>query len=354
VGRPRPAAPRRQPPPAVPQPAAPHGQPRPAALHGQPPPAVPQPAAPHGQPRPAAPHGQPPPAAPQPPPLPYDQDPRWAGQMPGAVTAAFPLPPGSAAPNQFGPHPPGPPGFGPPGGPGDPRAREAPRRKKWLLPAAAAVAVALLWGIAIVMTGHSGGTAGHAVRVTPTGSRTTDAGAAGRGGHRADARHRITTRIFPRAHVVADGIKFGRVIAVVNKDCTLAARAAFASALKSVGCSQVARATFVDNAKRYAITAGVAELPSSAAASQADRSRNFGPDVWFTGLDGPARSGATAVSKSVGLGYEIVHGPYIVYSLATYSSGRNPTGHAAAVRTLKDLARSFAVMTRQPLTTDGK
>jgi len=215
--------------------------------------------------------------------------------------------------------------------------------------------VALLGGIAIVMTGHSGGTGGHAVRVIPSGSQTTDAGAAGRGDHQPASRHRITTtKIFPHAHVVADGVKFGRVTAVVNKDCTLAARAAFASALKSVGCSQVARATFVDRAKRYAVTAGVAELPSPAAASQANRSANLGPDVWFTGLDGPAHSGATAVSQSVGLGYNIVYGRYIVYSLATYSSGQNPTGHAAAVRTLKDLARSFALMSRRPLAKHGK
>jgi hypothetical protein len=276
--------------------------------------------------------------------------------MPGAATATSPLPPGSAPPNQFGPHPPGPPGFAPPGGPGDPRARVAARRNKWLLPAAAAVVVALLGGTAIVMTGHSGGTAGHAVRVTPTGSRTTDAGAADHGSSGgAAAQHQITTAmIFPRTHVVAGGIKFGRVTAVLNKECALTARGAFASALTSAGCERVVRATFVDNAKRYAVTAGVAELSSPAAASQADRSRKFRPDVWFTGLDGPAHSGATAVSKSVGLGYNIVYGRYIVYSLATYSSGRNPAGHAAAVRTLKDLAKSFAVMGRRPLTTHGK
>jgi hypothetical protein len=217
------------------------------------------------------------------------------------------------------------------------------------------VAVALLGGITIIMAHHAGGAAGHAVRPTPAASRRTEADAAGHGEHTPAARPRISAAmIFPHAHVVADGIKFGRVTAVLNEKCTRTARGAFGSALTSAGCKGVTRATFVDNAKRYAVTAGVAELPSSAAASQASRKTDFRRDVWFTGLDGPARSGAAAVGKSVGLGYEIVYGRYIVYSLATYSSGRNPTGHPAAVRTLKNLARSFAVMSRRPLTTHGK
>jgi hypothetical protein len=312
-------------------------------------------AAPHGQPWPAAPQEQPWPPGAEPPPVAYAQDPRWAGQIPGPATATSPLSLDPAAPNRLEPHPSGPLDFGPVGGPRAPRGGVPARRKNRLLTVAAVVAVALVGAIAIIMTRHSGGTAGHAVRSSPAGSRSTDARAASRGGRGAAAPHRITTAmIFPGAHVVADGIKFGRVTAVLNKECTLAARGAFASGLKSAGCTRVVRATFVDNAKRYAVTAGVAELPSRAAAGQANRKTDFGKDVWFTGLDGPAHSGATAVSKSVGLGYEIVDGRYIVYSLATYSSGRNPTGHAAAVKTLKDLAKSFVAMSRQPLTTHGK
>jgi hypothetical protein len=163
-----------------------------------------------------------------------------------------------------------------------------------------------------------------------------------------------TALVFPHARVAADGIKFGRVAAVLNERCLLAARAAFAAALKSAGCQRVARATFVDRARRYAVTAGVAELPSPAAARLADRSADFGPDIWFTGLDGPAKSGATRVSQSVGLGYGTVYRRYIVYALATYSDGRNPTGHAAAVKRLKKLARSFTRMAREPLSAPGK
>ena len=275
--------------------------------------------------------------------------------MPGPATATSPFPLDPAAPNQFEPHPSGPLDFGPAGGPRDPRGGTPGRRKNRLLIAVAVVAVVLVGGIAVIMARHSVGTAGQAVRSTPAASRSTGARPAGRGGRARATHHRITTAmIFPSAHVVADGIKFGRVAAVLDKECTLAARGAFASALKSAGCKRVARATFVDSAKQYAVTAGVAELPSRAAATWANRKTDFGKDVWFTGLDGPAHSGATEVSKSVGLGYEVVYGRYIVYSLATYSSGRNPTGHATAVKTLKDLAKSFAAMSRQPLNTQGK
>lgn len=221
------------------------------------------------------------------------------------------------------------------------------RRRNRLLTTAAVVAIALLAGIAIFVIRHSGGKAGHTPGPASAASRKPDAGAT----HEASIGPRAISAalIFPHAHVVAGGITFHRVTAVLNKQCALTARGAFAKALKSGGCRRVVRATFVDSAKRYAVTAGVARLSSPAAAKAANRSMHFGPDVWFTGLDGPARSGATVVSTSVGLGYDTVYGRYIVYALATYSDGRSPAGHAAAVKTLKDLARSFGVMARQPL-----
>ena len=115
------------------------------------------------------------------------------------------------------------------------------------------------------------------------------------------------------------------------------------------------RATFVDSAKQYAITArrgATAQLGRSEPGGA--RSGKFGRDVWFVGLDGPASSGATAVSRSVGFGYDAVYGQYIVYALATYSNGRNPTGHAGEVRMLKALSRSFTALAGQPLLASPK
>jgi hypothetical protein len=136
---------------------------------------------------------------------------------------------------------------------------------------------------------------------------------------------------------------------VLNTQCSLAARGAFAAALSSAGCQRVARATFVDSAKQYAVTAGVAALPSDGAAGRVDGAKRFGPDIWFTGLDGPAHSGASIIGKTVGVGYDVVYGRFIVYALATYATGRNPTGQQAEVQALSALARSFAMLAEQPL-----
>jgi hypothetical protein len=230
------------------------------------------------------------------------------------------------------------------------------RRRNRLLVAATVTAAAVLAVVAVFVTRHPGGQPGAAPRPVPAGSRATDANPSSARSTRsvhspqASPGQIATGQLFPHAQVTADGIRFRRVTPVLNQKCSAAARAAFAAALKSAGCQRVIRATFVDTASRYAVTAGVAELPSPAAASRADRSRKFGEDVWFVGLDGPAKSGATELSRSVGVGYDTVYGQYIVYALATNSDGRNPTGHAAQVQTLKALARSFTAVAGQPLT----
>ena len=230
------------------------------------------------------------------------------------------------------------------------------RRKTRLLTAAMVVAVALLAAVAVFVTRHPGGKAGHTPSPAPAGSRNTAAGQSAPGASSALTSPRSVSAalIFPQAHVLADGLRFSRVIVAMNKQCARAARGAFATALNSAGCQSVTRATFADTGRRYAITAGVAELPSAASASQADSSGRFGPDVWFTGLNGPPHSGATAVSRSVGFGYEVVYGRYIIYALATYSDGRNPTGHAGKVRMLKNLSRSFTALVRQSLLAAAK
>ncbi len=230
--------------------------------------------------------------------------------------------------------------------------RPRKRRRTALLTTATVVAVALLATIAVVLSRHSGGKAGHTPGPAPGGRHAT-----ARGSQPARAVSGVLTNpgpvstamIFPHAQVVVDGIRFSRVVAVQTRRCASTARGAFATALTSAGCQRVVRATFVDSAKQYAITAGVAQLPGSGAASRAEQSGKFGPDVWFVGLDGPARSGTTAVSRSVGFGYDAVYRQYIVYALATYSNGRNPTSHAGKVRMLKTLSRSFTALAGQPL-----
>ena len=266
-----------------------------------------------------------------PPEWPYEHDwPHEDEEAPAAAWTGYLDEPGEAGPDE--------PGIAPRGRP----------RSRRLLTAAAVVAVALLLGAGVFVARQLGGRPGRQPSPAPGGSRAPGTQAAS-SGRPASPPEISTALIFPHAGVVADGIRFRQVVSVLDRPCAAAARSAFATALDAAGCQRVARATFVDTGRRYAVTVGVAQLSGAAGASSAARSGKFGPDVWFTGLDGPSGSGATAVSKSVGVGDQVVDGQYIVYALATYSDGHNPTGHTAEVQTLTALARSFAAIARQPL-----
>lgn len=242
-------------------------------------------------------------------------------------------------------------------GPSRPRRGRGSR-----LPAIAAVVAAALIGVvAFVVTHHSPGSAGNSadpiaatnsLGTSPASSQPTAGASASPNARQPapDNQKTITASgIFPKAQVTVNGLTFTRVVSVLTTQCSLAARGAFAAALSSARCQRVVRATFVDAAKMYAVTAGVAALPGNAAAAKVDAAKRFGPDVWFTGLDGPAHSGASVIGKTVGVGYDIVYGRFIVYGLATYATGSNPTGQEREIQILSALSRSFAMLARQPL-----
>jgi hypothetical protein len=138
---------------------------------------------------------------------------------------------------------------------------------------------------------------------------------------------------------------------VVNSKCALAARAAFARALKADGCERVVRATYVDTRKRYAVTAGVAALPTRAAAQSADHKENFRKGAWFTGLNGRRGTGAQNLDSAAGYAYDLVEGRYIIYAFATDANGAPLSGNKKQERLLNSLSRSFALMVRQPINT---
>ena len=157
------------------------------------------------------------------------------------------------------------------------------------------------------------------------------------------------SEVFPHARVSENGLRFAKAAQVVNKNCTLAARGSFAHALKSGGCERVVRATYVDTHKRYAVTAGVAALPTSAAAQLADHKENFKKGAWFNGLNGKHGTGAQNLSSAAGYAYDLVEGRYIIYAFATDANGTPLSGSAKQDRLLNSLSRSFALMVRQPI-----
>ena len=165
-----------------------------------------------------------------------------------------------------------------------------------------------------------------------------------------DPRPITMAEIFPAGRVTTDGRQFVRVAAVVNRNCALTARSSFAVALTAGKCQRVVRATYVDSSKRFAVTAGVAALPTKALAERVNRAKRLKRNLWFAGLDGQRGSGAQLISVTGGYAYGIVDGRYIIFAYATYANGHTPTGRGALDHVVASLSRSFAMLAEQPIT----
>ncbi|GHE39731.1 hypothetical protein GCM10017673_47570 [Streptosporangium violaceochromogenes] len=129
---------------------------------------------------------------------------------------------------------------------------------------------------------------------------------------------------FPKK-VTVNGITFARVKTDLATKCQEAAAGRFAGMLKSQECRQVLRATYVDGDRKYAVTTGVAMLPTRESAVAADRAKDLNDNVWFRGLPGPTGSGAERVHIAGGYASGLVWGRYIVFSYATFGDGHTPT-----------------------------
>ncbi|MFF5211780.1 hypothetical protein [Streptosporangium sp. NPDC000396] len=125
--------------------------------------------------------------------------------------------------------------------------------------------------------------------------------------------------------VTLAGVTFVRVKTDVTQQCQEAAAGKFASMLKSKDCRQVLRATYVDSKRKYAVTTGIAVLPTRESAVEADRAKNLNSNLWFRGLPGTPGTGAERVHIAGGYAAGLVWGRYIVFSYATYSDGHTPT-----------------------------
>ncbi|NUP02336.1 MAG: hypothetical protein HOW59_30880 [Nonomuraea sp.] len=143
---------------------------------------------------------------------------------------------------------------------------------------------------------------------------------------------------FPKKKVSAAGMTFTRVKTDVETDCEKAASGAFADALHEGKCSRIVRATYVDSKKRYALTTGIAVLPTKEAAVQADQAKNLSRNVWFRPLPGAEGSGAERVHIAGGYAAGLVWGRYIVFSYATHADGHTPE---AKEKTLTKVSGAF-------------
>jgi hypothetical protein len=153
--------------------------------------------------------------------------------------------------------------------------------------------------------------------------------------------------IFPDSTVKTGGTTFSQVAQNVDTNCSAAAKGAFATALTTAKCERVLRVTFVSTDKHYAVTAGVAALPTLAAAHQVAAAENFGKDAWFAGLNGPAASGAGHVTTTSGYGYQTVLGRYVIFALST--PGQGGSSASAVSGELTTLSHGFTGLASQAI-----
>ncbi|MFB4288640.1 hypothetical protein ACBI99_13425 [Nonomuraea sp. ATR24] len=151
---------------------------------------------------------------------------------------------------------------------------------------------------------------------------------------------------FPEKKVSAAGASFTRVKSDLAAKCDEAAAGPFAEALREHKCSRVLRATYVDSKRRYAVTTGIAVLPSKDAALKADRAKNLSRNVWFRALPGAAGSGGDRVHIAGGYAAGLVWGRYIVFSYATHADGHTPE---AKEKTLIKVSSAFRDETAEVL-----
>ncbi|WP_283138678.1 hypothetical protein [Rhizohabitans arisaemae] len=142
---------------------------------------------------------------------------------------------------------------------------------------------------------------------------------------RTDAKSLALTEVFPEKQITIAGRAFTRVQTQVDEDCGKAAMGPFAKALTQQKCRRVVRATYVDKRQRYAVTTGIAVLPTKEAAIRADRAKNLKSNLWFRGLPNPDDPAATRVNIAGGYAAGMVWGRYIVFAYATYSDGHTPS-----------------------------
>ncbi|MBC6458558.1 hypothetical protein [Actinomadura sp. HBU206391] len=177
-------------------------------------------------------------------------------------------------------------------------------------------------------------------QATPRPSRTGPASSID--SERTDRRPLSLTEVFPTSTIMLGSRAYKQDKTSVNHQCGLAARGAMVTALERGRCRSVVRATYV-NGRKYAVTTGVAVMPTRAAALTANRAGDPSRYEWFRGMRGKV---ATKIDQAGGYASSTVRGRYIIYSYAQYVDGTRPQ---AADQVLRALTRQFIAYAVRPI-----
>jgi hypothetical protein len=149
--------------------------------------------------------------------------------------------------------------------------------------------------------------------------------------------------VFPTSKLTLAGHKFTRAKTVINDLCSLTANGPFAQELTREHCRRVVRATFVSDDKKIAVTAGIAVMPTDAAAKATLKVQDPAHYKWFRGMKA---TGAPKIDQAGGFAASTLRGRYIVYAYATYADGHKPAGDD---KTLKTVGNAFRDSTARPI-----
>lgn len=150
---------------------------------------------------------------------------------------------------------------------------------------------------------------------------------------------------FPNDSVEVGGRSYEKVEQELTQSCARAGRNEFSSVLEEAGCDRVLRATYVDGASTYAVTIGIAVLPSRADAAEVRESTDPQSRVFPKALNGSP--GAQRIEDSPGFGAYTYVGRYFVYALAAFSDGHE-AGEQEAEK-LKQQSVAFRKYATKPL-----
>ncbi len=204
-------------------------------------------------------------------------------------------------------------------------ADEPPRRRGRVAIAllASLVVLAALGFGGVTLLRHHGSTAANATGATTAPRPSIDTAAIS--DRTVDPALLTTAEVFGAATIpsTSPGGAYRVIRSEADASCGTAATAAIGTLLASVGCNQAVRATMLSSDQAYVITAGVLNLPDTAAATKVASSLQ--PDIAkgtgrLNGLD--AGGTTTAITSAQAQVAWDTRGHYLVYSIIALTSGK--------------------------------
>jgi hypothetical protein len=148
----------------------------------------------------------------------------------------------------------------------------------------------------------------------------------------ADPRPLTAAEVFPHAFESNAGRTYARLKTEVSSSCSGSAYGITAALLNAEGCTQIVRATFVDNTRTFVATVGIANLPDEASANRIATSLRTPDTGAFTPLRVPGTAAANFDFTSGTYVSWQIRGHYVVYADVARADSRSASQSDPAVQ----------------------